>query len=130
DGIFSYILGGALFPRAGRWHSYGVPACSAHPASGDVFFFSTLQSLGARRERNPTRRHLENVRAAGNVENVRSFEEARKRLAVLAVTDEAKARPVSIFHWLPAQESTVGRSFRHRPHIWAACEGSRGLAIG
>src|SRR6516164_2947855 len=42
-------------------------------------------------ERHLTRRHLENVCATGSVENVRSFEEARKRLAVLAVADEAKA---------------------------------------
>src|SRR5215831_5661416 len=49
------------------------------------------QSLEARRERHLTRRHLENARAAGSVENVRSLEEARKRLAVLAVADEAEA---------------------------------------
>src|SRR5262245_30324779 len=49
------------------------------------------QSLEARGERHLTGRHLENVRATGSVENVRSFEEARKRLAVLAVADEAKA---------------------------------------
>src|SRR5262249_24404767 len=49
------------------------------------------QSLEDRSERHLTQRNLENVRAAGSVENVRSFEEARKRLAVLAVADEAEA---------------------------------------
>jgi len=49
------------------------------------------QSVGACRERHLTRRHLKNVRATGSVENVRSFEEARKCLAVLAVADEAEA---------------------------------------
>ena len=49
------------------------------------------QLLEAGGERHLTRRHLENVRAASCVENVRSFKEARKRLAVLAVADEPEA---------------------------------------
>ena len=48
------------------------------------------QSLESSGERHLNRRHLENVRAAGSVENVRSLEETRKRLAVLAVADEAE----------------------------------------
>src|SRR5262249_56215466 len=49
------------------------------------------QGVGTCRERHPTRRQLEYVGAAGSVENVRPFEETRKRLAVLAVADEAEA---------------------------------------
>ncbi len=49
------------------------------------------QHLEGGGERHPSRRHMENVSAAGKVENVRSFKEACKRLAVLAVADETEA---------------------------------------
>jgi hypothetical protein len=45
----------------------------------------------ARGQLHAPRRHLEDVRSAGRIENVRSFEEARERLAVLAVADDGEA---------------------------------------
>src|SRR6266567_929981 len=38
-------------------------------------------------------RHLEDVRAAGCVEHVRPLEEARERLAILAVAEDSAAAP-------------------------------------
>src|SRR5215471_18837863 len=61
------------------------------PALDFVGKAQAAHSLEASGERHLARRHLKNVRAAGIVENVRSLEEARKRLAVLAVADESEA---------------------------------------
>src|SRR5215472_983554 len=47
--------------------------------------------LEKRRHRRASVRHLEDVRTTGRIEHVRPIEEARERLAVLAVADEAEA---------------------------------------
>src|SRR5262249_1123133 len=63
----------------------GVPA---DDLAGEA---QAAQRLRARGELHLRRRHLEDVGAAGRVENVRPLEEARERLAVLAVAEEPKA---------------------------------------
>jgi len=77
--------------RAGGGVSDGGAATISVPAQDFAGEPQAAQGLGTCRQRHPTRRQLENVRAAGSVENVRPFEETRKRLAVLAVADETEA---------------------------------------
>jgi len=64
----------------------GVPA---DDLAGEAY---AAQGLRTRGEPHPGRRHLEDVGAAGGVEHIRPREEARERLAVLAVAEESKAR--------------------------------------
>src|SRR6516165_2641191 len=77
--------------RAGGGVSDWDAATMSVPAQDFAGEPQAAQGVGTCRERHPTRRQLENVRATGSVENVRLFEETRKRLAVLAVADEAEA---------------------------------------
>ena len=77
--------------RAGGGVSDGDAATISVPAQNFAGEPQAAQGVGTCRERHPTRRQLENVRATGSVENIRLFEETRKRLAVLAVADEAEA---------------------------------------
>jgi hypothetical protein len=77
--------------RAGGGVSDGGAATISVPAQDFAGEPQAARGVGTYREGHPTRRQLENVRAAGSVENVRPFEETRKRLAVLAVADEAEA---------------------------------------
>src|SRR5215472_16548635 len=77
--------------RAGGGVGDGDAATISVPAQDFAGEPQAAQGLGTCREGHPTRRQLENVRAAGSVENVRPFEEMRKRLAVLAVADETEA---------------------------------------
>jgi len=76
--------------RAGGGVSDRSAATISVPAQDFAGKAHATQSLESSGERHLNRRHLENVRATGSVENVRSFEEARKCLAVLAVADEAE----------------------------------------
>ncbi len=64
----------------------GVPAQHL-PGKG-----SAAHGVRPRSEPHAPRRHLKNIGAAGRVEHVRPFEILRERLAIRAVTDEAKAR--------------------------------------
>jgi hypothetical protein len=61
------------------------------PAQDTAGKARAAQRLKARGKRHMSRRHLENVRAAGSVQNIRSIEETRERLAVLAIADEPDA---------------------------------------
>src|SRR5215470_19080720 len=75
--------------RAGGGVSDRGAATVSEPAQD--FVGKAQQSIQASDERHLTRRQLKNVRAAARVENVRSLKKTRKRLAVLAVADEAEA---------------------------------------
>ena len=77
--------------RAGGGVSDRGAATVSEPAQDFVGNAHATQSIQASDERHLTRRQLENVRAAARVENVRSLKKTRKRLAVLAVADEAEA---------------------------------------
>src|SRR5262249_40347038 len=77
--------------RAGGGVSDRGAATVSEPAQDFVGKAHATQSIQASDERHLTRRQLENVRAAARVENVRSLKKTRKRLAVLAVADEAEA---------------------------------------
>src|SRR5215471_16103723 len=77
--------------RVGGGVSDRGAATVSKPAQDFAGKAHATQSIQASGERHLTRRQLENVRAAASVENVRSLKKTRKRLAVLAVTDEAEA---------------------------------------
>src|SRR5215813_9929089 len=64
----------------------GVPAVDSPVAEAQA-----SHGVHARGELHAPRRHLEDVRAAGGVEHVRPLEEARERLAILAVAEDAVA---------------------------------------
>jgi hypothetical protein len=64
----------------------GVPA---EDLAGQL---QATHSVGARRKPHTARWHLENVGSASCVEYVRPIEEARERLTVLTVADEAEPR--------------------------------------
>src|SRR5262245_64652484 len=67
------------------------PATFGGPAQNLVGEAQAAKGVRARYELHAPGRHLEAVRTTGRVEHVRPLEEARERLAVLAVADEAEA---------------------------------------
>jgi hypothetical protein len=77
--------------RVGSGVSDRGAATVSEPAQDFAGKAHAMQSIQASGERHLTRRQLENVRAAASVENVRSLKKTRKRLAILAVADEAEA---------------------------------------
>src|SRR5271169_6164171 len=74
----------------GRVGSRGA-ATFGVPAQNLVGEARAPHGVRSRGDLHPPGRHLENVPSAGLVEHVRPLEEACKRLAVLAVADEAEA---------------------------------------
>src|SRR5262252_2144125 len=76
--------------RAGSIADRG-PATISVPAKDLVGEAQAAHRVHARGKLHATRRHLEDLGSACCVEHVRPLEEARERLAVLAVADEAEA---------------------------------------
>jgi len=66
----------------------GVPAVDSPVAQAQA-----SHGVRARGELHVRWRHLEDVRATGCVEHVRPLEEARERLAILAVAEDSAAAP-------------------------------------
>jgi hypothetical protein len=75
----------------------------------------------ARRELHAARWHMENICSACCIEHVRSLEEARKRLAVLAVADETEAGARRNFVCDPAH---VAAPAAKRESIWVLSHGT------
>src|ERR1700745_1566999 len=69
-----------------RFATISVPA---EDLTGEA---QAAHGVDARGQFHAAHRHLEDVCSSRCVEYVRAFEEAREHLAVIAVTDEAKAR--------------------------------------
>ena len=78
-----------IMPMTGKPAGGGVgnrrPATLGVPAQDLAGEAQASHRVGARGEFYARGRHMEDVRSAGGVEHVRPIEEARERLAVLAV---------------------------------------------
>jgi hypothetical protein len=76
--------------RAGSVRHWG-PATISVPAEDPAGEVEAAHGVGARGKLHAARWHMEDIRSACCIDHVRLFEEARKRLAVQAVADEAEA---------------------------------------
>ena len=77
-------------PRAGSVRHWG-PATISVPAEDPGGEVEAAQGIRARSNLHAARWHMEDICSACCIEHIRPLQEARERLAVLAVADEAEA---------------------------------------